>query len=123
MDPAELQQKLKEGINAIRRGERERGRDLLLQVVEADDHVEPAWLWLSAAVDDPADKLVALENVLTLNPNNAQAQTGVRQLRQQLGIAEDTPIPESLRAVPAPAPTGIPAPLPESLPAAPTPTP
>jgi len=128
MQPDEIQQKLKDAIQAIRSGERGRGRDLLLQVVEADDHVEPAWLWLSVAVDDPNDKLVALENVLTLNPNNAQARAELRKVRRQLGIAEDTPIPESLRAVAppparAPAPETTPSPVPESTPASPVPIP
>jgi tetratricopeptide (TPR) repeat protein len=98
MEAAELQQKLKDGISAIRGGDRERGRALLLQVVGADDRIEPAWLWLSAAVDDPADKLVALENVLVLNPNNAQAQAQVRSLREQLGIAQGAPPPEQASA-------------------------
>jgi tetratricopeptide (TPR) repeat protein len=128
MQPDEIQQKLKDAIQAIRSGERERGRDLLLHVVEADDHVEPAWLWLSVAVDDPNDKLIALENALTLNPGNAQARAELRKLRKQLGVAEDTPIPESVRAVappPArtPAPETTPAPIPESAPASPTPIP
>ncbi len=128
MQPDEIQQKLKDAIQAIRSGERERGRDLLLQVVEADDHVEPAWLWLSVAVDDPNDKLVALENVLTLNPNHTQARAEVRKVRRLLGVAEDTPIPESLRAVASPparvpAPETPPSPIPESAPALPTPIP
>ncbi len=117
MEAAELQQKLKEGIHAVRSGDRARGRQLLLQVVEADDRVEPAWLWLSAAVDDPADKLVALENVLTLNPNNAQAQTQAHELRRQLGMAVAAPIRESPRAAAPPPgrespPPASPAPIP-----------
>jgi len=128
MQPDEIQQKLKDAIQAIRSGERGRGRDLLLQVVEADERIEPAWLWLSVAVDDPNDKLVALENVLTLNPNNAQAQVELRKVRRQLGIAEDTPIPESLRAVAPPstreaAPVATPTPIPASPSPSPVPIP
>ncbi len=89
MERTELQRLLNDGINAIRNGDRERGRDLLLQVVEADDRLEPAWLWLSQAVDDPADKLMALENALVLNPANAQVQAQAQQLRKQLGIEEE----------------------------------
>src|ERR671922_73586 len=86
-DPAELRRLLREGIQAIQAGDRARGRDLLLRVVEADERVEPAWLWLSAARDDPAEQLVALENVLALNPRHPQALAGVRSLRQKLGFA------------------------------------
>lgn len=95
MQAAELQQKLRAGIEAIRAGERERGRELLLQVVEADERVEPAWLWLAAAVDEPADKLTALENALALNPHNARAREQWEALRQQLGL---TPLPAPVEA-------------------------
>jgi tetratricopeptide (TPR) repeat protein len=116
MDPAEIQQKLKEGIRAVRGGERERGRALLLQVVEADERIEAAWLWLSAAVDDPADKLVALENALTLNPNNAPAQAQLSELRRRLGAADAAPVADAPR-------TAAPAPGRASPPASPTPIP
>jgi len=89
MERSEIQRLLNDGINAIRNGDRPRGRDLLLQVVEADDQLEPAWLWLSQAVDDPADKLVALENALVLNPANAQVQTQAQSLRRQLGLEQE----------------------------------
>ena len=110
MEFSEIQRLLNEGIGAIRRGDVERGRALLLQVVEADERIEPAWLWLSAAMEDPADKLAALENVLALNPNNAQARTQMAALRQELGIAEIEEPPEKVSsdtvgaaALPAPA--------------------
>jgi len=89
MERSEIQRLLNEGISAVRRGDRQRGRDLLLQVVEADDHLEPAWIWLSQAVDDPADKLMALENALVLNPTNTQAQTQAQSLRRQLGMEQE----------------------------------
>jgi len=106
MDPAQIQQLLKEGIAAVRQGDRARGRELLLRVVEADERIEPAWLWLSAAVDDPNDKLVALENALAINSHNTQARTQLQALRKQLGLAQ-TPPP----APPSPAPPP-PTPLP-----------
>jgi len=75
MTPAETQAKLRAGIQALRAGDRARGRRLLLEVVAADERIEPAWLWLSAALDDPADQIMALENALALNPDNAPAVT------------------------------------------------
>ena len=83
---------LKDGIQAVQRGDRVRGREMLLQVVAADETSEPAWLWLSQVVDDPADRLVALDNVLTLNPANAAAREAAQALREQLGLAEP-PLP------------------------------
>lgn len=96
---------------AVRAGDRARGRDLLLEVVAADERIEPAWLWLAAAVDDPADQLTALENALALNPHNAFARERRDALRVQLGLAEPTPPPPSpLAPPPATSPTPVAAP-------------
>src|SRR5512136_1129527 len=108
MDQAYIQQLLNDGIQAVQRGDRAQGRQLLLQVVAADETSEPAWLWLSRAVDDPADQLVALENALTLNPANPAARASAGALRAQLGLAEPAP----------PAPPPLAAELPPPQPAA-----
>jgi tetratricopeptide (TPR) repeat protein len=84
MTQADVQQVLAAGIDAIKRGQKARGRDLLMQVVEADEHNEQAWLWLSAAVDAPEDQITALENVLEINPNNQVAHKGLERLRARL---------------------------------------
>lgn len=91
MDGDELKRLLNEGIAATRQGDHARGRELLLQVVAADEGMEPAWLWLATALDEPADKLLALENVLTLNPRHPQALAGAATLRAQLGITPPAP--------------------------------
>jgi hypothetical protein len=70
-----------EGALAVSQGRRSEAQALLMKVLENDEENEQAWLWLSGAVDDPADQEVALENVLALNPNNAAAQEGLRLLR------------------------------------------
>jgi tetratricopeptide (TPR) repeat protein len=101
MDTPTIQQFLKDGIAAIKQGDRTRGRELLLQVVAADERSEPAWLWLSAAMDDPKDKLVALENALAINPHNAQARVQLQTVQKQLGIAQ---LPPPAPAPPAPPP-------------------
>ncbi len=104
---AKLQRQLAEGIAAIRAGDRARGRELLLAVVAADERVEPAWLWLAAAVEDPADRLTALENALALNPHNQPAREALAKLQLELGLPQPPP----------------PAPPPEPPPAPPRPTP
>ncbi len=71
---------LYEGALALQQGDKARARELLLQVVEADERIEEAWLWLSGAVDDPEDQRTALENVLALNPQNAHARYGLAVL-------------------------------------------
>lgn len=68
----------------MKRGYRQRGRELLLQVLEADQHNEQAWLWLSAVVDSLEDQIIALENVLEINPKNEVARKGLEHLRSRL---------------------------------------
>lgn len=87
----DLDDLLHDGIAAVERGDRERGQNLLLQVVERNDGIELAWWWLSQAVQDHEDQITALENVLALNPEHVEAQTRLAQLREQ---PARTPEPE-----------------------------
>ncbi|MEJ5345692.1 MAG: hypothetical protein WHS83_12345 [Chloroflexus sp.] len=74
---------LYEGAQALVRGDKERARALLLELVELNENIPEAWLWLSGAVDDPEDQRVALENVLALDPDNPYAQEGLAYLDAQ----------------------------------------
>jgi len=82
MSPVELNRILKSGIDAVKRGQKQKGRELLLKVIAADERSEDGWFWLSMAVDDPQDKATALENVLTLNPANMTAQANLKWLKK-----------------------------------------
>lgn len=77
----DIAQMLYEGALAVKEGRRADGQGLLLQVIEQDEQNELAWLWLSGAMDDPADQQVALENVLAINPDNQAAKSGLGWLR------------------------------------------
>ena len=85
------QQLLRVGIQAVRAGDKTRGRDLLEQVVRADESNAAAWLWLSRALDDPAERLTALQNAARLNPQNEVMRSELQELRRQLGIREASP--------------------------------
>jgi Tfp pilus assembly protein PilF len=76
---------LYDGVMALLNGDKDTARDLLLQVVDADERNEEAWLWLSGAVDDPEDQQVALENALDINPNSEPARQGLAWLAEQQG--------------------------------------
>lgn len=96
----DLARMLYEGALAVREGRRADAQGLLMQVIERDEQNEQAWLWLSGAVDDPADQQVALENVLALNPQNPAAHAGLVYLQAQLGTnaaAPAAPAPPSPR--------------------------
>jgi hypothetical protein len=81
----EIARMLYEGAVAVHEGRHADAQGLLLQVIERDEQNEQAWLWLSGAVEDPADQQVALENVLALNPANTAARQGLEYLRSRYG--------------------------------------
>ena len=78
-----MQDLLDQGIAAVKAGQREHARDLLMRVVEQDDENALAWLWLSGVVDSLDDREVCLENVLSLEPHNEMARKGLDILRRQ----------------------------------------
>ncbi len=81
MDERQIAELLYEGAVAVREGNKERGRELLMQVVDVDEHNEEAWLWLSGAVDDIEDQETALLNVLDINPDNEFARRGLELIK------------------------------------------
>jgi len=79
--PPELQKLIHAGVAAIQSGDKAKGIEHLLKVVEQNDQIETAWVWLSRVVDDPADQITALENVLIINPDSPEANERLAQLR------------------------------------------
>ena len=71
---------LKQGITTIKAGNKERGKQLLLQVLESDRDNELAWLWLSVCLDEPHLKQRCFEEVLRINPDNEKAKDALRRL-------------------------------------------
>ena len=81
---------LKQGIAALKSGQREKAQELLITAVEYDEENEQAWLWLSGAVETDEDKRICLENVLTLNPKNQAAKRGLDNLNMQISPQQQT---------------------------------
>ncbi len=97
---------LDEAIQAIRMGDKDEGRQILEEILEADESNEEVWLWLSSVVDSDEDREICLENVLALNPDNIVADKGLEALRSgtfnintmmgdALGEMEEEEAPES----------------------------
>jgi len=76
-----VQQLLRQGIEAAREGNKAEARKLFEQVVELDDKSEKGWFWLASVVDTDEEKKVCLGNVLFINPNNERAQKAMEQLQ------------------------------------------
>ena len=86
---------LGQGIAAARAGDKREARALLLQVIDLNDQVEDAWLWLSGVVDEAQERQICLENVLTLNPDNETARKGLAWLQSQVPADPAEPTPSS----------------------------
>src|SRR6266511_1407599 len=74
---------LQKAIQAARSGRKVEARDLLLKLVEDDPQNEMAWMWLAGLVDSLEDRIIACENVLTINPANEKARAYLTKLQQQ----------------------------------------
>lgn len=81
---------LQEAIEALRRGERTRARDLLTRQLKTDHDNAMCWVWLSAAVDTQKERLYCLQTALQLDPQNAAAKRGLILMG---GLPPDDSIP------------------------------
>ena len=95
------------GRTAVKNGERERARQLLLQAVDSDRNHAEAWVWLSATTDDPAEQMHYLEWAIAADPANAAAKRGLGLLTGKIKKADL--LPEGA-ALPVPEPPAAPAP-------------
>lgn len=102
MTPQDIALILQEGIDAVKRGQAEQAVQLLLQVVEADENNEQGWLWLSYVVESPQDKITALENVLTINPNNRVAQQNLTRWQTEPAAKSESTVTPPIEAAATP---------------------
>jgi tetratricopeptide (TPR) repeat protein len=70
-------------VKIAKSGDRRKARNVLLKVVEANPNHELAWLWLSELLEEPENKIISLENALTINPERTQTKTRLKRLRQK----------------------------------------
>ncbi len=69
-----------QGISALKRGDKNRARSLLLEAVRSNPRDVQAWLWLSGAVYTDEERAYCLQQVLRLDPDNAPAAKGLARL-------------------------------------------
>jgi len=78
---------LKQGIAALKAGQKAEARRLLKQVVQQDKDNETAWLWLSGAVDTDRERIHCLRETLRINPDNQHARRGLEKLERKVPIS------------------------------------
>ncbi|MBE2220470.1 MAG: ECF transporter S component [Anaerolineae bacterium] len=79
--------RLQEATAVIRRGDKETGREMLLDILQMDPENDTAWVWMSAVVDTDELRLECLEEALKFNPDNQMAHRGIAKLREK-GVGE-----------------------------------
>lgn len=99
-----------EGRSALLAGERVRARALLQMAIRDDPENAEAWLWMSGTHTVPEDIAYCLQQVLRIEPDNAQALDGIEWLQEAHGVAPH--VPETV----APPPPVLNIPQPEPAP-------
>ena len=71
---------LREAIEAAERGQRGRARDLFTRLLRSDQKNPDYWLYMSAVVESPKERVYCLQTVMRLDPNNDTAKRGLIML-------------------------------------------
>jgi tetratricopeptide (TPR) repeat protein len=66
-----------EALGAIEKGDNGRARDLLMRLIKLNPNKPDYWLWMSAVVETVKERIYCLNEVLKLDPQNADAQRGL----------------------------------------------
>lgn len=75
--------RLLEAIELIENDRVEASRPILRALIREDSDNEDAWLWMSVAVESIDQAVICLDNVLKINPKNADAAHALYQLRKE----------------------------------------
>lgn len=85
-----------------RAGKKEAARAILLRVVAEDSYNEQAWMWLAGLVDSLEDRIIACENVLTINSSNERARAYLARLHRRRDAVRAAGQVESRQEAPQP---------------------
>lgn len=74
---------IKQGMAAIKAGDKDKARKLLQQAVDQEPENAKAWYFLAGAESSVAARRTALEKVLEIKPDNTQAKEQLEKLSHQ----------------------------------------
>lgn len=66
-----------DAVDALRRGDKARAKDLLTLLLKSDQNNPTYWVWLSATVDNTKERIYCLQTAYNLDPQNATAKRGL----------------------------------------------
>jgi hypothetical protein len=90
--------KLQQAITAIKSGDKETGKQLLIEILKVDRRNEVAWLWMTKVVDSQDERIKCLQNVLKINPDNEAAKRGLAIFQQkQVKPAQQSDAPQEIK--------------------------
>jgi hypothetical protein len=81
--------RLLDAIELVKAGQREEALLLLRELIREDNDFEEAWLWMSLAVESLDQTSICLDNVLRVNPDNAQAAGALHRIRKPEMLMQD----------------------------------
>ncbi len=73
--------RLLDAIELVKNDQRAEAVRLLRELIREDSDFEDAWLWMSVAVDSLDQSSICLDNVLRVNPQNAEAASALNRIR------------------------------------------
>ncbi|MBI5930577.1 MAG: PD40 domain-containing protein [Chloroflexi bacterium] len=101
MDPEEIKALLKSGIDAAKNNNLIIARSIFQQVIDADPRNELAWMWLAQVSDNTEHRRQALEEVLSINPNNEKARLALDKLQIGTGSLRPASTPPARPSEPS----------------------
>jgi hypothetical protein len=101
------QQRFQQAVQILKRGERENARRILRQILLDEPTYAPAWLWMSALVEDSNQQRECLLRTLELDPDNESARKGLEILDLQTFVESIPPEQSELYPTVAPAPRQV----------------
>jgi tetratricopeptide (TPR) repeat protein len=66
-----------EAVEALRTGNKNRARELLTGLLKTDQNNATYWVWMSATVDTPKERIYCLQTAFKLDPQNIVAKRGL----------------------------------------------
>ncbi|MBI1794495.1 MAG: tetratricopeptide repeat protein [Chloroflexi bacterium] len=66
-----------DAVDALRQGDKAHAKEILTRLLKADQSNVTYWIWMSASVETPKERIYCLQTALSLDPENGIAKRGL----------------------------------------------